>query len=377
MNLEIFNNDLIPVYTTDTGEKVVLGRELHEKLGVNTKYTDWFRRMCKYPFVKNEGYVSFSVSRSDARAGKPRTEHLLYIKTAREIARMQRTEKGSKLVEKLSEFLEQDVRAEADNNLTVFSTELIPVYITDEGKKVVLGRELHEKLGIISEYSLWFQRMCEYGRDKGFKEGESYFPVFFNSEKNCALGGRPKQDHIITLRMAKHIATIQKSDIAFQIREKLFDLEEAVNEQKAIVLDSYMIEDPIERAKRWIQEEERRLALEAENKLLLPKAEGFDQFLNTEGLTCFRDAASLLGVREKKFIDWMLKKEFIYRKQDKKRTLAPRADYQVKPDNPNGWFVFKKRKSQHDKDKYYGQTRITSHGLEALRKLLEKEGMIQ
>ena len=27
-NLTVFNNDIIPVYTTDTGEKVVIGREV-------------------------------------------------------------------------------------------------------------------------------------------------------------------------------------------------------------------------------------------------------------------------------------------------------------------------------------------------------------
>lgn len=31
-NLTVFNNEIIPVYTTDTGEKVVIGRELHERL---------------------------------------------------------------------------------------------------------------------------------------------------------------------------------------------------------------------------------------------------------------------------------------------------------------------------------------------------------
>lgn len=36
--------------------------------------------------------------------------------------------------------------------------------------------------------------------------------------------------------------------------------------------DSYMIEDPIERAKRWIEEQEERKALENENKAMKPKA---------------------------------------------------------------------------------------------------------
>lgn len=30
------------------------------------------------------------------------------------------------------------------NNLTVFNTEVIPVYETEDGKKVVISRELHE-----------------------------------------------------------------------------------------------------------------------------------------------------------------------------------------------------------------------------------------
>ena len=30
--IRIFSEDVIPVYDTDTGEKVVLGRELHERL---------------------------------------------------------------------------------------------------------------------------------------------------------------------------------------------------------------------------------------------------------------------------------------------------------------------------------------------------------
>lgn len=36
--IRIFSEDVIPVYDTDTGEKVVLGRELHEKLKIETPY---------------------------------------------------------------------------------------------------------------------------------------------------------------------------------------------------------------------------------------------------------------------------------------------------------------------------------------------------
>lgn len=56
-------------------------------------------------------------------------------------------------------------------NLTIFSKDLIPVYTTDTGEKVVLGRELHEKLGIKTAYKDWFPRMAEYGKDEGFESG--------------------------------------------------------------------------------------------------------------------------------------------------------------------------------------------------------------
>ena len=37
-NLTVIENELVPVYETSTGEKVVYGSELHEVLGVRTPY---------------------------------------------------------------------------------------------------------------------------------------------------------------------------------------------------------------------------------------------------------------------------------------------------------------------------------------------------
>lgn len=58
-NLTVFNNDIIPVYTTDAGEKVVIGRELHERLKIATDYKDWFPRMCEYGFSEPKDFSSF------------------------------------------------------------------------------------------------------------------------------------------------------------------------------------------------------------------------------------------------------------------------------------------------------------------------------
>ncbi|MDS9189245.1 antA/AntB antirepressor family protein, partial [Streptococcus pneumoniae] len=43
-------NELINVTLNDNQEPVVSGRQLHEALGVNSRYTTWFDRMKEYGF---------------------------------------------------------------------------------------------------------------------------------------------------------------------------------------------------------------------------------------------------------------------------------------------------------------------------------------
>jgi anti-repressor protein len=112
-----------------------------------------------------------------------------------------------------------------NNNLEtirIFSEDVIPVYDTDTGEKVVLGRELHERLKIKTAYKDWIKRMI----DIGFVEGTD-FSVLLKNEQN-PLGGRPSADHVLSLDMAKHIAMIQRTPHGMEIRQKLIDLEKNV-----------------------------------------------------------------------------------------------------------------------------------------------------
>ncbi len=42
--LRMIENELVPVYMTSSGEKVVYGTELHKVLEVKTLYKDWSER---------------------------------------------------------------------------------------------------------------------------------------------------------------------------------------------------------------------------------------------------------------------------------------------------------------------------------------------
>ena len=110
-------------------------------------------------------------------------------------------------------------------NIRIFSEDVIPVYDTDTGEKVVLGRELHERLKIKTVYADWFKRMCEYG----FVEDADYFLVSQKCETNNPRNPYTTRiDHIMTLDMAKHIAMIQRTPQGMEIRQKLIDLEKNV-----------------------------------------------------------------------------------------------------------------------------------------------------
>ena len=86
-------NELIKITTNEVGEPTVLGRELHEFLGVTTRYNDWFPRMAEYGFIEGKDFYSF-LSKTSETGGRPSTDHLLTIDMAKEICMIQRTEVG-------------------------------------------------------------------------------------------------------------------------------------------------------------------------------------------------------------------------------------------------------------------------------------------
>lgn len=62
--------------------------------------------------------------------------------------------------------------------------------------------------------------------------------------------------------------------------------------------DSYLIEDSIERAKRWIEEEQERRRLAEQNKILLPKAEHYDTIMESDSLLDMKETAKTLDFVE-------------------------------------------------------------------------------
>lgn len=96
----------------------------------------------------------------------------------------------------------------------------------------------------------------------------------------------------------------------------------SINERKP---DSYTIEDPVERAKRWIEEQEEKQKLIETVQEQAPKAEYFDSLVNSNLLTNFRDTAKELGYSQTEFTGWLIAKGYVYK--DSKGILKPYETY--------------------------------------------------
>lgn len=91
--MKLVVNELLPVYETDNGERVVNGRELHEFLEVNSKFADWIKnRITKYGFEENADYTTIS---NILENGGRSLDYIIKLDIAKEIAMVENNEKGS------------------------------------------------------------------------------------------------------------------------------------------------------------------------------------------------------------------------------------------------------------------------------------------
>ena len=96
--LKMLENDMVPVYETSTGEKVVYGSELYSCLGSKRQYADWIKsRFTECDAVENEDYQGFSQNCEKPIGGRPKQEYIIKLEIAKEMSMLERNEKGKQV----------------------------------------------------------------------------------------------------------------------------------------------------------------------------------------------------------------------------------------------------------------------------------------
>jgi len=164
----------------------------------------------------------------------------------------------------------------------------------------VSGRELHEFLEVGTAYKDWFPRMAEYG----FTDGVDYTPLIFEHPQNK----QPCTDHRLTIDMAKELCMIQRSEKGKIARQYFLALEKAWNSPEAVMAQALKMAD-----RQILSLRQTNSELTVQNAITKPKADYFDELVDRNLLTNFRDTAKELHIGPKEFVSFLLERKYLYR----------------------------------------------------------------
>lgn len=129
--------------------------------------------------------------------------------------------------------------------------------------------------------------------------------------------------------------------------------------EKALTSPDFLIQ----LATKLKEEQEKNKALAADNKRMKPKEEYYDELVDRNLLTNFRDTAKEFGIKERDFIELLRAKGYIYR--DNGYKIRPYAG------RNNGYFKLKEYNAKNS-DHIGIQTLITAKGREKFRILVKE-----
>ena len=186
--------------------------------------------------------------------------------------------------------------------------ELIPIRNND-GRQAVMGRDLHAFLEIQSNYTTWIARLIE---KYGFIAGQDFIPKMEESS-----GGRPSENHVLTLDMAKEISMVQNNDKGRQARRYFIECERRAKEPVQLSPEELMAR-AIKVADSTIKE------LEAKTRELEPAAKSWTYLAAPGGDYSVAGAAKTLSrdpnisIGRNKLFDFMREQRWIFRTSGKR-----------------------------------------------------------
>lgn len=164
--LTVIENELVPVYETSTGEKVVNGRELHDVLQSKQDFSTWAKaRLKECDAIEKEDYDLFHNSVEQVSGAKHRIEYIIKLDTAKEMAMLERNEKG-KQVRRYFIQIEKKYKESKIPDLSDLSVELQAVIVVD--KRVTKMENRIDRLEYdIPLYGSEADELCNHVKRKG------------------------------------------------------------------------------------------------------------------------------------------------------------------------------------------------------------------
>ena len=192
--------------------------------------------------------------------------------------------------------------------------ELINVR-NENGELLVSARELHKGLEVKSRFNDWINnRIKKYD----LIEDIDYTKILVECNR-----GQNVYDFVLKIDCAKELSMVENNEKGKQIRRYFIECEKKL---KQVALPSYQIQDPIERAKVWIKEQEERQKLALEIEIQKPKVEYHDTVLKSQKLISTTDVAKDLGMSARKLNEKLNELKVIYKQSNTWKLYSKHQD---------------------------------------------------
>ncbi|HBM4058896.1 TPA: phage antirepressor KilAC domain-containing protein [Listeria innocua] len=188
------------------------------------------------------------------------------------------------------------------SNLQVIANEMLPVLENEKGEKFVDARMLHEKLLVNTRFNDWISRMIG---NYGYENGLDFYSTL--SKTN----GRPSTNYFLTLDTAKELAMVQNNEMGRAIRKYFIEVEKQARKLATeYPAFSYMIDDPVARAKKWIEEQQEKQEALKQIEEQKPKVIFADAVQTSENTVLVKDLATILkqnglDIGQNRLFEWL------------------------------------------------------------------------
>lgn len=176
------------------------------------------------------------------------------------------------------------------------------------GEQLVSGRDLHEFLEIGTQFSKWFDRMCEYG----FSETKDYIAI---SQKRLTAQGNETTytDYLMKISMAKELSMLQRNERGKQAREYFIKCEEAWNSEDMVLARALQIQN-----KKILGYKEHIEVLENKIKEDAPRVSFAETIEKASDCILVREFSKIIAnegihLGEKSLYKWFREKGFIFK----------------------------------------------------------------
>lgn len=156
---------------------------------------------------------------------------------------------------------------------------LIPLTDND-GVQSVMGRDLHQFVESKEPYTRWIARHIE---KYGFIAGQDFMTKMSESS-----GGRPSENHVLTMDMAKELSMVQNNERGRQARQYFIECERRAKQPDGEL-------SRLDLLQMAMDSEKQRIALESRNKELEAPAKSWENLAAPGGDYSVAAAAKVLS----------------------------------------------------------------------------------